>query len=438
MKKIKLFSVIALAAMFVACTNTPEDPTSIKFTSANNVNVETGGELNFDVTVKVINPQGDTEFAFQNLPEWVSKTEGDNKVTLSGAAPAEAGVFTVTVKASNNKESVTQTLTINVGGEVSTGDGDGTKESPYNVAQTIGFYTAGTEADKDGVWVKGYIVGGIIYDPATPDSTDYQTTSIDGPEDVVFGTDVRNTAVLIADSQDETDYTNCVAVNLPSGNIRNIVNLRSNTGNLKKMLAVKGNLARYFAVPGVRDLTDFDLEGYVAPTTPDVPVYASKFLEESLGDATSFDKFTAVSVSGAEVWNLNSSYVCTQISGFTGGASHQNEDWLISPAIDLSGQTDVIMSFEHARGPAPSITVGIAEGWYKVYATANYTDVANSTWVEVPNVYHGTGAWAFVNTGALNIPASAISATTRVAFKYLCSDQASATWEMKNLVVGKQ
>ncbi len=36
---------------------------------------------------------------------------------------------------------------------------------------------------------------------------------------------------------------------------------------------------------------------------------------------------------------------------------YANEDWLITPAMNLSGKTDVKLSFEHARGPAGSITV---------------------------------------------------------------------------------
>ena len=108
-------------------------------------------------------------------------------------------------------------------------------------------------------WVKGYIVGSVKLDEAI--------TAIDAADDVLFGaTGVRNTMVLLADSKSETDYTKCVAVNLPTGEIRTAVNLVENPSNLGKLLKVNGTLRAYFGIPGVRDLLGFKLEGYVAPT----------------------------------------------------------------------------------------------------------------------------------------------------------------------------
>lgn len=428
MKLTKLFFAIASVALLFGCepkdtiTGISVDPTSATLT-------EEGQTLTLTAALAPAGVEADVE--------WVSSNTAVATVSGSGltATVTAVGNGTATIKASADIFSAECAVVVNINSTEPGGEGNGTEESPYNVTQVLAFFDASGELP-DAVWASGYIVGGIIYDPATEGGTDYATTSIDGPEDVVFGANVRNTAVLIADSKDETDYTKCVVVNLPSGDIRNVVNLRDNADNLKKVLSVKGNVARYFAVPGVRDLTDFNLEGYTPPVVPETPDYTTKFLDETLLTQASFDKFTAVSVSGSEIWTLDTKYGA-KMSGYTSGASHANEDWFISPAMDLSGQSDVLMSFDHARGPAGSITVGLTEGWYKVYATANYTNVANSTWVEVTGVYHGTSAWGYVTSGGLHIPSSVISATTRIAFKYVCSDSASATWEVKNLVVGK-
>ncbi len=416
------FFVLTSCEEKVAITGIAVDPTTLTLT-------EVGQTDTLTVTLAPANAKEDIVWASSNTA--VATVAGDGVTAIVTAV----GKGTVKITATaDNIFTAECTVVVNIGSSGG-GEGNGSAESPYNVAQVLAFFDeSGTLPSS--VWANGYIVGGIIYDPVTPGGTDYTTTSIDGAEDVVFGTNVRNTAVLIADSKDETDYTKCVVINLPSGNIRNVVNLKDNAANLKKLLTVKGNVARYFAVPGVRDLTDFILEGYVPPVVPGTPNYTTKFLDETLLTQTSFDKFTAVSVAGAETWKFDSKYGAV-MSGYTSGASHANEDWLISPVINLSGQSNVLMSFDHARGPAGSITVGVQEGWYKVYATANYTDVASSTWVEVVGVYHGTTAWGFVSSGGLTIPSSAISATTRVAFKYVCSDAASATWEFKNLIVGK-
>jgi hypothetical protein len=119
--------------------------------------------------------------------------------------------------------------------------------------------------------------------------------------------------------------------------------------------------------------------------------------------------------------------------------SYANEDWFISPAIDLSTHSSAKLKFEHARGPAGSITVGIAEGWYKVYVSSNYNSGAPSTatWTELTGVIHGTTAWAYVSSGELTIPTANLTANCRIAFQYRCTDTQSATWEIKNIIVSE-
>ncbi|MDR1983354.1 MAG: DUF5689 domain-containing protein [Prevotellaceae bacterium] len=308
-----------------------------------------------------------------------------------------------------------------------TGTGDGTQANPYDVAYTMDNQNSQT------AWVIGYIVGGIIDDPATPGGTDYQTSTIDGPEDVVFGTNVRNTAVLIADSKTETDYTKCAVVNLPTGAIRTAVNLKDNPANLGKWVKFNGVLRTYFGRPGVRDLADYELEGGGGTPPPGNDIF-----NETLLTQTSFDKFTKVSVNGAQAWTFDTQYGAV-MSGYDNAttSSYANEDWFISPAIDLSGHPSAKLSFDHARGPAASITVGIAQGWYKVFVSNNYTSGAptTATWTELTGVTHGTVAWAYVSSGELNIPSANLAANCRIAFKYVCSDTESATWEVRNIVV---
>jgi hypothetical protein len=52
---------------------------------------------------------------------------------------------------------------------------------------------------------------------------------------------------MIAASPDETDYKNCMPVQLPANTeVRTGVNLKDNPGNLKKEILLYGNLAAYF------------------------------------------------------------------------------------------------------------------------------------------------------------------------------------------------
>ena len=303
------------------------------------------------------------------------------------------------------------------GGE--TGTGDGTESKPYSVASAM------SNQNNQKAWVKGYIVGGIIDD-------NNSTSTIDGPEDVVFGTNVRATAVLIADSKTETDYTKCVVVNLPTGAIRTAVNLKDNPENLGVELQIYGVLRTYFGIAGVRDLEAHKL-GEGGGTTPEP---TDNIFGETLMTQASFDKFSSVSVTGAQTWTFSSQYGAV-MSGFADDVSHANEDWFISPTIDLSGKSNVTLSFDHARGPAGSINVGVAEGYYTVWVSNNYTNGAPSTatWTELSGITHGITAWGYVSSGNVTIPTANLSANCRIAFKYLSIAGASATWEVKNIVV---
>jgi hypothetical protein len=132
------------------------------------------------------------------------------------------------------------------------GDGDGSKESPYSVEQGRFFQNGDT------AWVIGYIVG----------SVKDGVSSISSADDVFIGVSSGfnlRTNILIADSPDETDYTKCIVVNLPTGAVRTALNLMDNPGNLKKQLAIRGVLRTYFGIAGMRDIpatsTNWILDG---------------------------------------------------------------------------------------------------------------------------------------------------------------------------------
>lgn len=313
------------------------------------------------------------------------------------------------------------------GGGGGTGSGDGSQGNPYSVADG-----QANQGSTDTVWTQGYIVGCVKNG----------ISSVSSASDVIIGASSgwdSQTNVLIADSPDETDYTKCIAVNLPSNRpLRTDVNLVSHPENYKKQLAVRGILRTYFSIPGLRDspgyASDFTLDGSGGGGSTG----GNEIFNETLLTQTSFDKFTKVSLTGTQAWTFDAQYGAV-MSGYdnTTARSYANEDWFISPAIDLSSYSAAKLAFEHARGPAASITVGISQGWYKVYVSKDYTAGAPSTgtWTELTGVNHGTAAWGYVSSGELTIPATHLAANCRIAFRYECSDAESATWEIRNVVV---
>ncbi len=159
-------------------------------------------------------------------------------------------------------------------------------------------------------------------------------------------------------------------------------------------------------------------------------------LNQSLLSPASFNSFTTVNVTGTQSWYSSSSYgaVC---SGYTAGQNYENEDWLISPAMDLTQTNNEKLTFSHTRGSASVLNVGVTQGWYKVFATSDFTgDPATTQWVELTGVNHTIStAWQYVSSGELLIPESVQSVNSRIAFRYTSSATQSATWEIKNVKV---
>ncbi|MDR1227188.1 MAG: DUF5017 domain-containing protein [Prevotellaceae bacterium] len=161
------------------------------------------------------------------------------------------------------------------------------------------------------------------------------------------------------------------------------------------------------------------------------PPTGDQVLNETLLTQGSFDKFTAYSVTGTEAWEFDALYGA-KMSGYI-TATAENEDWFISPAIDLAGATSANLTFDHARGPAGSMSVSTSN--YSLWISTDYTsgDPSAATWTELTIPTHGTTAWAYVSSGQIELTQKA--ASTRFAFKYVCDNAESATWEIKNIVV---
>jgi len=159
-------------------------------------------------------------------------------------------------------------------------------------------------------------------------------------------------------------------------------------------------------------------------------------LDQTLLTQTSFNTFTAVSIKGTQKWSFSDLYGA-MCSGYSGGINYENEDWLISPVMDLSKTDNAQLTFSHTRGNAAVMDVGVTNGWYKAYATASYTgDPATTQWAELTNLNQSiTTAWQYVSSGNLVIPAAAKSQSSRIAFRYISSASESATWELKNVKV---
>ncbi|MDR0436784.1 MAG: BACON domain-containing protein [Bacteroidales bacterium] len=444
---LKLLSLVVLIAVAALGCKKPEPGAPKLSVSDNLLSIDKdGGILTIDVESNrkwsiSASPAGTW---YQIAPSGGGENNGRITVTVLSNPGAERKV-TLTISTSGN---LSEQVVITQAGDGETPpEGDGTEGNPFSVTHVLGLFAPNPPGGSNG-WVKGYIVGGV------------KTTLTDGgnaivsANDVVFGTTgIRNTAVLIAASPSETDYTKVLVVELglpangfPEG-FRTAVNLVDNPTNLGKELAVIGNFTRYFAVPGIRGITDYKFDGGITPPPADpdpVPALAEDFESFIAGNS---DVYMSAQTNGrgwigARVQGtLEPDVREFQGNKFVHFSAHRNsitnpitqEFWLISPRLDLDAATLKTLSFDVAAGYYNANTV------FEVYildsenpATANKTKLTYQEIADIPaNAYSD---WA--SSGSIDL--SAFSGIKRIGFYYRGTSGSgnSTTYRIDNFVFG--
>lgn len=301
--------------------------------------------------------------------------------------------------------------------------GEGTYDNPYTASDVVAM--ANTVAGN--YYVKAYIVGQV-------NGMNMDALELSAPWGTSDGK-TYNTNIVIASSTDETNAEMMVPVQLPSGALRTGLNLPENPDMHGKEILIYGSLEKYFGAAGIKTPSYAVVDGKEFGTKP-VETTGDELLNETLGTQDSFDKFTAVSVSGEQVWSYDAGYKCAKMSGYANNATIPNEDWFVSPAMDLSGKSSATLTFNHAFGPAYAVpNTDETKAQYTLWVSNDFNgDVKAATWTELKGMVYGTDGWGWVSSGDLAIPTANLKANCRIAWKYVCED-VSATWEIKEIVV---
>jgi hypothetical protein len=118
------------------------------------------------------------------------------------------------------------------------------RETPFSVPAAIKAQGSGKTGK---YWVKGYIVGYIPTGGET--STNINNT--------VFGvpTDDMKSNIVLAPSADEQIASNCMAIQLPMGEVRDSLNLKDHSDKLGMAVTLYGSLEKYFGSAGVKEVS---------------------------------------------------------------------------------------------------------------------------------------------------------------------------------------
>lgn len=149
------------------------------------------------------------------------------------------------------------------------------------------------------------------------------------------------------------------------------------------------------------------------------------------GFESGIDAWTAYSVTGTEAWTLGTGYGnpdnFAKMSGFNSG-SNENEDWLISPVLNLSTVTSATLTFDTAKNYSGNDLEAYVSTDYDGFSAPS-----TATWTPL-SANLSSGSWNWVSSGAIDL-SSHTGGNIHIAFKYTSTNSASATWEVDNVVV---
>lgn len=164
-----------------------------------------------------------------------------------------------------------------------------------------------------------------------------------------------------------------------------------------------------------------DFTSGVTPEPPTGDILNVTFLED-LGGFTIDDGQLPEGISF--VWTQDSRYGA-KASAYVNNTRYATNAWLISPEVDLTAYTDVMLTFEHT---------GKFFGEMDREATLWAKEVGASNWKQLTiNTYMTGNDWTYVTNetslGDYN------GKKMQFAFVYKSSDTIAATWEVKNVKV---
>ncbi|MCK4661307.1 MAG: Ig-like domain-containing protein [Bacteroidales bacterium] len=158
-------------------------------------------------------------------------------------------------------------------------------------------------------------------------------------------------------------------------------------------------------------------------TTPEI-------IESEDFELGTFGNWTAYSVIGDTTW-INDEYSGNKYAIMTGydGGAYANEDWLISPALNLSDYINEVIEFRTAKnytGDDLQLRISTTYDGISAPVLAEWTDLT------VQAEWSG-GSWEWITT---DVDISTYnSSSVYIAFVYTCDDVNAATWEVDDIVI---
>ena len=165
------------------------------------------------------------------------------------------------------------------------------------------------------------------------------------------------------------------------------------------------------------------------------------------GLSTGMGDFKQISVLGDQIWAWNSGYSYMLMTGYVSGSYFDNEDWLISPPMNLTERVNPWLNFTHVGryfGDTGTSTDKMHKAitiWVSTKSDGTSINPADWTQLTLPAAGYPSGAnWTFIPSTPISLVPYAGQNNVRIAFKYMssASDNAAGSWEVKNVIVTEE
>lgn len=286
--------------------------------------------------------------------------------------------------------------------------GEGTLQSPYNVAKALELTAAMGENDKkENVYVKGIIASISEIDTGSFGNATYSISDVAGSPTL---------GVYRGYWLDGAKFTSADQLQ-PGAEVvvlGTLVNFKGNT----QQLTQGSRIVSYNGKTSGGEQPGGDAKTLYTMLTDDLQALPEGWTLEntSLADGLSY----------VWSWKTYNEKGYLNASAYMNNAALASEAYAISPVLDLSGATGCSLSFEHAAKFQTTLRTlcGVVA---RVEGAKEWTALEGITWPEA-------GAWTFAGSGDISL-AAFDGKKIQVAFKYASSAAGADTWEIKNVKI---
>lgn len=218
-------------------------------------------------------------------------------------------------------------------------------------------------------------------------------------------------------------------LDLSDGNGSKVVAQGTQQYTFENLAASTNYYLKIFSFTNSGSIVDYKTDG----TAPAASARTQAVLHKHDFQDGNMSPWTEFSVSGDEKWITDtiSGNIFARMSGYVGGTSFSNEDWLISPSLNIAAGSSSKLEFKTA------MKFGTAADKFYLMVSTNYSsgDPNTATWTDLSGqAAFSTGNYTWVSSGSIDLSAYEGS-NTHIAFKYACGTDNVPTWEVDDVYV---